>query len=99
MSDETGTRLFKVADIADALLVSKMTIYRMINAGTLPAVKFGRSLRVTEHHLRQYLESSPTHGGDPSAIVESILHRSEPDQEHDSTTGPSGRGGPGEPGR
>lgn len=93
MAEEAGRRLFKVADIADALLVSKMTIYRMINAGTLPAVKIGRSLRVTEHHLRQYLERSPTQGGDPAAIVESILHRSEPDP----TNGPAGPSSPEEP--
>ncbi len=70
---ESGPRLFKVADIATALRVSNMTIYRMIRSGDLPAVKIGRSFRVTEHHLREFLEHSPTHDGDPRAILESIF--------------------------
>ncbi len=94
MSEEAGTRLFKVADIAEALLVSRMTVYRMIRSGALPAVQFGRSFRVTEYDLRRYLEQSPTHGGDPRAIVESILHRSEhhPGPKHHPGPGPSGAG-------
>lgn len=74
---ECGLRLFKVADIAAALLVSNMTIYRMIRSGELPAVKIGRSFRVTERDLREYLEKSPTHDGDPRAILDILFHNAE----------------------
>lgn len=69
----TPPRLLTVADIAAALRVSKMTIYRMIDSGQLPASKFGRSLRVTEHAFRDYLERSPLHDGDPKDILDSLL--------------------------
>lgn len=35
-----------VAEVAQQLRVSKMTIYRMIHAGELPALKVGKSFRV-----------------------------------------------------
>lgn len=35
-----------VAEVADAMRVSKMTVYRMIHAGQMPAVRMGRSFRV-----------------------------------------------------
>ena len=78
-----GARLFKVADIAEALLVSKMTVYRMINDGSLPASKFGRSLRITESAFREYLEHSPLHEGDPQDILDSILPQHEEDRHGD----------------
>lgn len=77
---ECGLRLFKVADIAAALRVSNMTIYRLINSGELPAVKIGRSFRVTEWHLREYLEQSTTHDGDPRAILATLFHNAEAEE-------------------
>lgn len=92
---EPGPRLFTVADIATALRVSNMTIYRMINADVLPAVKIGRSLRVTEHHLREFLEHSPTHDGDPQAILESIFHvATTMEDHHQAPTGSQAHTGP-----
>lgn len=35
-----------VTEVADMMRVSRMTVYRMIHAGDLPAVRFGRSYRV-----------------------------------------------------
>ncbi len=44
-----------VAEVALALRVSKMTVYRLLQAGELPAVRFGRSYRVLEDALKEYL--------------------------------------------
>ena len=38
--------------------VSKMTVYRMVHAGELPAVRVGRSFRVPEDAVHQYLRGS-----------------------------------------
>ena len=43
-----SARFFTVAEVAELMRVSKMTVYRMVNAGELPAIRFGRSYRVPE---------------------------------------------------
>ncbi|MBF4576047.1 helix-turn-helix domain-containing protein [Frondihabitans sp. VKM Ac-2883] len=49
MSDDlTDVRFLTVAEVADMMRVSKMTVYRMIHSGELPAIRFGRSFRVPE---------------------------------------------------
>ncbi|MFD2757713.1 helix-turn-helix domain-containing protein [Gulosibacter faecalis] len=47
-SELSDVRFLTVAEVAELMRVSKMTIYRMVHAGDLPAVKFGRSYRVPE---------------------------------------------------
>lgn len=47
-NDLSDVRFLTVAEVAKLMRVSKMTVYRMIHAGELPAVKFGRSFRVPE---------------------------------------------------
>lgn len=44
----SDVRFLTVAEVAELMRVSKMTVYRMVHAGELPAVKFGRSYRVPE---------------------------------------------------
>lgn len=44
-----------VAEVAVAMRVSKMTVYRLVHAGELPAVRFGRSYRVPEKAVEEYL--------------------------------------------
>jgi excisionase family DNA binding protein len=41
-------RLMTVAEIAERWRVSKMTVYRLVHAGTLRSIKVGRSIRVPE---------------------------------------------------
>ncbi|MBA2323568.1 MAG: helix-turn-helix domain-containing protein [Pseudonocardiales bacterium] len=50
-----GQALLTVAEVAKTLRVSKMTIYRLIEAGELPAIRIGRSFRVPESGYRAYL--------------------------------------------
>ncbi|TFD79072.1 excisionase family DNA-binding protein [Cryobacterium psychrophilum] len=39
-------RFLTVAEMADMMRVSKMTVYRMVHSGEPPAIRFGRSFRV-----------------------------------------------------
>lgn len=41
-----NAKFMTVTEFADMMRVSRMTVYRMIHAGELPAVRFGRSYRV-----------------------------------------------------
>lgn len=41
-----NAKFMTVTEVADMMRVSRMTVYRMIHAGELPAVRFGRSYRV-----------------------------------------------------
>ena len=41
-------RFLTVAEVAELMRVSSMTVYRMVHAGDLPAVRFGRSYRIPE---------------------------------------------------
>ena len=54
--DLTGDPLLTITEVAAALRVSKMTIYRLIHAGELEAIRVGRSFRVREPVLRAYLD-------------------------------------------
>ena len=49
-----------VAEVADMLRVSNMTVYRLITAGSLPAVRVGKSYRLTEADVDKYLQQSYT---------------------------------------
>ena len=54
-----------VAEVALAMRVSKMTVYRLIQAGELSAARFGRSYRVPEQGMEEYL-SAAQHAAIPS---------------------------------
>ena len=47
-----------VAEVAALMRVSKMTVYRLVHGGDLPAVRVGRSFRVPERAVQDYLRSS-----------------------------------------
>ncbi|NYF98872.1 helix-turn-helix domain-containing protein [Janibacter cremeus] len=51
-------RFLTVAEVASIMRVSKMTVYRMVHNGDLPAVRVGRSFRVPEDAVHTYLETS-----------------------------------------
>lgn len=46
--DLSEVKFLTVAEVADMLRVSKMTVYRLVHSGELPAIRFGRSFRVPE---------------------------------------------------
>jgi excisionase family DNA binding protein len=47
-----------VAEVAALMRVSKMTVYRLVHSGELPAVRVGRSFRVSEEDVNEYLKNS-----------------------------------------
>ncbi|RYJ04669.1 MAG: helix-turn-helix domain-containing protein [Actinomycetales bacterium] len=57
ISVTSGTFL-TVAEVAAQMRVSKMTVYRLVHAGELEAVRVGRSFRVPEGAVEEYLQKS-----------------------------------------
>jgi len=46
--DLSDMRFLTVAEVAEMMRVSTMTVYRLVHAGELPAIRFGRSFRIPE---------------------------------------------------
>jgi excisionase family DNA binding protein len=53
-----GTQFLTVAEVAALMRVSKMTVYRLVHSGELPAVRVGRSFRVHAKAVHDYLQTS-----------------------------------------
>jgi excisionase family DNA binding protein len=58
-----GGAFLTVAEVASLMRVSKMTVYRLVHGGDLPAVRVGRSFRVPEEAVRRYLRDSFVEAG------------------------------------
>ena len=58
-----GGAFLTVAEVAALMRVSKMTVYRLVHGGDLPAVRVGRSFRVPEEAVRRYLRDSFVEAG------------------------------------
>ena len=56
--------LLTVDDIAAKCRVSKQSVYKAIHQGQLPSQRFGRSVRVSQQDLDQYLTRERTKGGE-----------------------------------
>ncbi|MCG2623509.1 helix-turn-helix domain-containing protein [Arthrobacter sp. I2-34] len=70
MADEgnfSQVRFLTVSEVAEVMRVSKMTVYRLVHSGQLPAVRFGRSFRVPEAAVEQYLRSAVVDGRSETA--------------------------------
>ena len=57
-TDISEVRFLTVAEVATMMRVSKMTVYRLVHGGELPAVRVGRSFRVSEDDVQEYLRRS-----------------------------------------
>lgn len=57
-SDMSDIKFLTIAEVAAVMRVSKMTVYRLVHSGELPAVRVGRSFRVTEDDVNDYLRKS-----------------------------------------
>ena len=55
-----GDRLYTVAEVAEHMRVSNMTVYRLIKSGTLPAIRVGKNYRIRGRELTAYLDASIT---------------------------------------
>ncbi len=47
--------LLTVTEVAAVMRVSNMTVYRLIKAGELPAVRVGKNYRIRENDVERYL--------------------------------------------
>lgn len=56
-ADLDDVRFLTVAEVAEMMRVSKMTVYRLVHAGELPAIRFGRSFRVPESAVSSALRN------------------------------------------
>lgn len=53
-------RFLTVAEVAGLMRVSKMTVYRLVHAGDIAAVRVGRSFRVPDTAVHNYLKDAFT---------------------------------------
>jgi len=51
-------KFLTVAEVASLMRVSKMTVYRLVHSGELPAARVGRSFRVPERAVHEFLRKS-----------------------------------------
>ena len=56
-------RFVTVSEVAQLMRVSKMTVYRLIKQGDLPAFRVGRGYRMREEDVHRYLDARYTEAG------------------------------------
>jgi excisionase family DNA binding protein len=56
--DLSDPRFLTIAEVAAMMRVSKMTVYRLVHHEELPALRVGRSFRVREEDVDEYLRKS-----------------------------------------
>jgi excisionase family DNA binding protein len=61
--DYAKAKFYTVAEVAQVLRVSSMTVYRLINSSQLPAVRVGKSYRLREEDVNRYLSERFTEAG------------------------------------
>lgn len=58
-----GAPFLTVAEVAERMRVSKMTVYRLVHSGELPAVRFGRSFRVQRNAVEELIRAARYEAG------------------------------------
>ena len=58
VSNLSEVRFLTVAEVAAVMRVSKMTVYRLVHSGELASVRVGRSFRVPERTVNEYLRGA-----------------------------------------
>jgi excisionase family DNA binding protein len=56
-------RFLTVAEVAQIMRVSTMTVYRLIKAGELASVRVGKSYRIRQDDLDKYVAKGYTEAG------------------------------------
>ena len=57
LAEFAEVKFLTVAEVADTMRVSRMTVYRLIHSGELPAIRFGRSFRVLASAVRGIIDA------------------------------------------
>lgn len=55
-------RFIPVAEAAKMLNIHKNTLYRLARQGGIPAIRVGRSVRISEEHLRRMIVAREIEG-------------------------------------
>ena len=58
----TSARFLTIFEAATILRVSKQTVYRLVRAGDIEAIRVGRSFRIPERAVRPRASTVPPHG-------------------------------------
>ncbi|MEU9428598.1 helix-turn-helix domain-containing protein [Streptomyces sp. NPDC048342] len=51
-------RFLTVAEVASLMRIRRSTVYRLVHSGHLPAIRVGRSFRVPEQAVHDYLQEN-----------------------------------------
>lgn len=57
MQENEMPQMLSLQMVSDRTALSRSTLYREIDAGRLKAVKIGKSVRITEQSLRNYINA------------------------------------------
>lgn len=57
-SANVSSHFLTIAEVAAAMRVSKMTVYRLVKSHAIAAVRVGRSFRVPEEAVNDYIRRS-----------------------------------------
>jgi excisionase family DNA binding protein len=57
MQENEMPQMLSLQMVSDRTALSRSTLYREIDAGRLRAVKIGKSVRITEQSLRNYISA------------------------------------------
>lgn len=57
MTQRPAHRFMTVTEVAELMRVSKMTVYRLIHGGEMPAIRVGKSFRVPEAAVQQLIDA------------------------------------------
>ena len=55
MESHARARFLTVAEVAELMRVSTMTVYRLIKSGQLAAIRVGKNYRIRESEVDRYL--------------------------------------------
>jgi len=61
--DTVGGPFLTVAEVARRMRVSKMTVYRLVHSGELPANRFGRTFRVQRSAVEELIQGARYRAG------------------------------------
>ena len=59
MNKEKEDEYLTASEVAKKLKLNQITVYRMINRGEIPAVKFGKVWRISSKKLSEIFENKP----------------------------------------
>ena len=70
MEQQSAPRFMTVTEVADIMRVSKMTVYRLIHSGDMPAIRVGKSFRVPEAAVAQMIQAGMAdHSGGEARVI------------------------------